>query len=96
MKIEIKKIPIFCLTCEYDETSIKRSAIKSEFSTMNNGSGPEFVHPILITNGQRTPKNKSGASGFIRMIETCIREKREKLQSGSVDSKKPTKKVVKK
>lgn len=70
MKIEIKQISIFCLTCEYDETSIKRSAIKSEFSSMNNGSGPEFVNPILKENtNERTPKNKSGASGFIRMIE---------------------------
>jgi hypothetical protein len=70
MKIEIKQIPIFCLTCEYDETSIKRSAINSEFSTMNNRSGPEFVHPILKENtDERTPKNKSGASGFIRIIE---------------------------
>jgi hypothetical protein len=70
MKIEIKQIPMFCLTCEYDETSIKRSAIKSEFSSMNNQSGPEFVHPILKENTyEKTPKNKSGASGFIRMIE---------------------------
>jgi len=69
MKIEIKRLPMFCLTCEECKTGTKSCAIKSEFSTMNNGSGPEFVHPILITNGQRTPKNKSGASGFIRMIE---------------------------
>jgi hypothetical protein len=68
MKIEIKKIPLFCLTCEEPcKTDIKKTpAIKSEFSSMNNGSGPEFVHPIL---NERTPKNKSGASGFIRMIE---------------------------
>ena len=69
MKIEIKKIPFFCLTCEYSETGIKRSSIKSEFSQFNSGLGPEFIHPILITNGEKTPKNKSGASGFIRMIE---------------------------
>jgi hypothetical protein len=69
MKIEIKKIPTFCLTCEYDDTCVKRSAVKTEFDFMNNGSGPEFINPILITNGEKTPKNKSGASGFIRMIE---------------------------
>jgi hypothetical protein len=70
MKIDIKGVSMFCLTCEYDETSIKRTAVKSEFSTMNSGSGPEFIHPILHQNtGERTPKNKSGASGFIRMIE---------------------------
>lgn len=67
MKIEIKKIPLFCLTCEYYETGLKKTpAIKTEFSRFNNGSGPEFVHPIF---NEITPKNKSGASGFIRMIE---------------------------
>jgi len=69
MKVEIKKVPIFCLTCEYEETSVKRSAVKTEFKMMNNGLGPEFINPILNQNGEKTPKNKSGASGFIRMIE---------------------------
>jgi hypothetical protein len=70
MKIEIKKIPLFCLTCEHEETGAKRSAVKTEFLQLNNGLGPEFIHPILHDNtGERIPKNKSGASGFIRMIE---------------------------
>lgn len=70
MKIEIKNIPLFCLTCENNDTGLKRAAVKSEFSQLNNGLGPEFIHPILNENtNERTPKNKSGASGFIRMIE---------------------------
>lgn len=70
MKILIKTIPFFYLSCEHDETRAKRKAIQSEFSMMNNGKGPECVHPILNKDdGERMPKNKSGASGFIRMIE---------------------------
>jgi len=72
MKIEIKKILMFCLTCENDdETAIKRTTIKTEFSHFNNGLGPEFIQPILYQTNmtERIPKNKSGASGFIRMIE---------------------------
>jgi len=72
MKLDITTIPIFCLTCEQEENIGEyknRYAIKTEFSFMNQGSGPEFVTPILTTNEKKTPKNKSGASGFIRMIE---------------------------
>jgi hypothetical protein len=76
MKIEITKLPIFCLTCENesdnDSECIKRKSIKTEFELMNNGSGPEFINPIMIHNGEKIPKNKSGSSGFIRMIESGL------------------------
>jgi len=68
MKINVQKIPTFCLTCE-NETGNKRKMIQYEFANMNNRQGPEFINPILVINGEKTPKNKSGASGFIRMIE---------------------------
>jgi hypothetical protein len=72
MKIEINKIPIYCLTCENESECIKRKSIKTEFESMNNGSGPEFINPIIIHNGEKIPKNKSGSSGFIRMIESGL------------------------
>lgn len=74
MKIEISKIPIFCLTCESDESESneKRKSIKAEFGSMNNGLGPEFINPIIIHKGEKIPKNKSGASGFIRIIESGL------------------------
>lgn len=37
MKIEINKIPIYCLTCENESECIKRKSIKTEFESMNNG-----------------------------------------------------------
>ena len=69
MKLEVKKLPIFCLTCETTTIGTKREHIIQEFSCMNNGNGVEFVMPITEMNNERIPKNKSGASGFIRMIE---------------------------
>ena len=68
MKIEINKIPTFCLTCENND-GFRYKLMQQEFGFMNNGLGPEFVNPIITQNGEKVPKNKSGASGFIRMIE---------------------------
>jgi len=44
----------------------KRLKMRDEFACMNDGLGIEFVNPIFTPD---VPKNKSGASGFIRMIE---------------------------
>jgi len=69
MKFEIQKIPAFCLTCFTDSdynNDNKRLKMRDEFACMNNGLGLEFVNPIFTPD---VPKNKSGASGFIRMIE---------------------------
>ena len=69
MKLEIKKIPAFCLTCFTDSdynNDNKRLKMRDEFACMNDGLGIEFVNPIFTPD---VPKNKSGASGFIRMIE---------------------------
>jgi hypothetical protein len=68
MKIELKKNPTFCLTCENND-GFNYKLMQEEFGFMNNGLGPEFVNPIITQNGEKIPKNKSGASGFIRMIE---------------------------
>jgi len=67
MRFEIQKIPAFCLTCFTDSyCNNKRLKMRDEFACMNNGLGIEFVNPIFTPD---VPKNKSGASGFIRMIE---------------------------
>ena len=71
MRLEIQKIPAFCLTCFTDrdcnkKDDNKRLKMRYEFACMNNGLGIEFVNPIFTP---YLPKNKSGASGFIHMIE---------------------------
>ena len=75
MKIEINKIPLFCLTCEKEQPITvprrvtKRYLVQLEFCGMHNGKGPTFINPIY---DGTIPKNKSGASGFIRMIENGL------------------------
>jgi hypothetical protein len=59
MKIEISKI--FCLTCE-SEDGQKRSHIKEMIPNV------EFVEPII-----GIAKNKSGATGFMRMVERGLK-----------------------
>lgn len=62
MKITLSDIPIYCLTCEEDnEKSKKRNHMENQIS-------PEFVMPII-----GIQKNKSGASGFFRMIERGLK-----------------------
>jgi hypothetical protein len=60
MHINIKNIKIFCLTCESEEGR-RRSHIKDILN-------PEFVEPMI-----GIPKNKSGASGFMRMVERGLK-----------------------
>jgi len=61
MRIVIEKTPVVCLTCE-DESGSKRYHIDQLFRNLHiDGS---FMTPIL-----GIQKNKSGASGFFRMIE---------------------------
>lgn len=71
MKIKIKNIPVYCLTCELVD-GYKKNHIKQEFCNMNSGLGVEFINPILKLDNKPLPKNKSGASGFIRMIESGL------------------------
>ena len=59
MKIDLSKI--FCLTCE-PENGRKRTHIKNIIPTV------EFVEPII-----GIAKNKSGASGTLRMVERGLR-----------------------
>jgi len=63
MKITLADIPIFCLTCEHEnnENSKRRNHMVEQIA-------PEFVSPII-----GIPKNKSGASGFFRMIERGLK-----------------------
>lgn len=61
MNIKLSKIKIFCLTCEEDDKGSKRNHIKSIIDA-------EFVQPII-----GIAKNKSGASGFMRMVERGLR-----------------------
>ena len=62
MKIVLADIPIYCLTCEEQSDQNRRR------NHMQNQISPEFVMPIL-----GIPKNKSGASGFFRMIERGLK-----------------------
>ena len=62
MKIVLADIPIYCLTCEEDTEKNSRR------NHMENQIAPEFVMPII-----GIPKNKSGASGFFRMIERGLK-----------------------
>jgi hypothetical protein len=57
MKIELTQTNIFCLTCETDDSK-KRTHIKAILPQA------KFVEPII-----GIPKNKSGATGFMRMVE---------------------------
>ena len=59
MRISLSDIPIICLTCEEDGD--KRRHIQAQCN-------PTFIMPIL-----GIQKNKSGASGFFRMIEHGLR-----------------------
>ena len=61
MRIQLSEIPIFCLTCE-SEGGSKREHITTEWSRENVAGS--FVYPMM-----GIAKNKSGASGFFRMIE---------------------------
>jgi len=69
MQVSLSNIPIFCLTCQ-DETTgedmSKRVHIADQFCNMNLSG--DFVMPIV-----GIAKNKSGASGFFRMIERGLR-----------------------
>src|SRR5580692_7397915 len=58
MLIDIKNVNIFCLTCDLNGN--KKKHIEKEFSEYK----VDFVLPILGIH-----KDKSGASGFVRMIE---------------------------
>jgi len=62
MKIVLADIPIYCLTCEEPSDQNRRR------NHMENQIAPEFVMPII-----GIPKNKSGASGFFRMIERGLK-----------------------
>ena len=72
MRISLAELPIYCLTCEDDnfrpsnEIS-KKNHVQSEWSRA--GVSGDFVYPIY----GGIPKNKSGASGFFRMIERGLR-----------------------
>ena len=61
MRISLSDIPIICLTCEDEQQPNKRQHIQDQCN-------PTFVMPIL-----GIQKNKSGASGFFRMIEQGLR-----------------------
>lgn len=63
MKIDFSAIPIYCLTSETDEPGIRKSHIREQFST-----AVDFVNPIL-----GIAKNKSGATGVIRILEKGLR-----------------------
>jgi hypothetical protein len=56
MKINFENVPIYCLTC--DMNGERKKHVEMEFENV------KFINPILGIS-----KYKSGASGFIRMIE---------------------------
>jgi|LauGreDrversion4_2_1035121.scaffolds.fasta_scaffold231691_2 hypothetical protein len=72
MRVSLADIPIYCLTCEDEsfrgsnETS-RKNHMESEWARV--GVTGEFVYPIY----GGISKNKSGASGFFRMIERGLR-----------------------
>lgn len=61
MHIDFKNIKIFCLTCESEKEGHRRNHAKDMFH-------PEFVEPII-----GIAKNKSGASGFMKMVELGLK-----------------------
>ena len=61
MKIDLTQTKIFCLTCE-PEGGKKRTHIQEIIPRA------EFVEPII-----GIPKNKSGATGFMRMVERGLK-----------------------
>ena len=65
MKIVLNEIPIFCLTCEDTGPSTEQQPIskRSHIESIMESSF-EFVQPLI-----GIAKNKSGASGFFRMVE---------------------------
>ena len=72
MRIQLTDIPIYCLTCEEENliqpNSIsKRNHIESEWN--RKGLSGSFVSPVY----SGIPKNKSGASGFFRMIDRGLK-----------------------
>lgn len=71
MRISLAELPIYCLTCEEENRPpneiSKRNHVESEWN--RRGLSGEFVRPIY----GGIPKNKSGASGFFRMIERGLR-----------------------
>jgi hypothetical protein len=71
MRISLAELPIYCLTCEEENRPpneiSKRNHVESEWN--RRGISGEFVRPIY----GGIPKNKSGASGFFRMIERGLR-----------------------
>lgn len=69
MRITLAELPIYCLTCEDENQGglSKRNHVENEWNRL--GLSGEFVRPIY----GGIPKNKSGASGFFRMIERGLR-----------------------
>ena len=65
MHIVLDNIPVFFLTCE-DEGGYRRQHITSLFPP--DKLPVSFIHPII-----GIAKNKSGATGFFRMIEKGLR-----------------------
>lgn len=65
MRISLADLPIYCLTCE-DEGGRRRQHIAEEWSRLKLQGA--FVKPIMGIH-----KNKSGATGFLRMIERGLR-----------------------
>jgi hypothetical protein len=62
MKIVFSDISTYCLTCESQEDSAKKNHIREQFESV------EFVYPII-----GIAKNKSGATGFMRMVEKGLK-----------------------
>lgn len=69
MRISLSDIPIICLTCEEEQT--QQTEPKNKRKHIQDQCNPIFVMPIL-----GVQKNKSGASGFFRMIEHGLRLQR--------------------
>ena len=70
MRISLAELPIYCLTCEddnYNGDVSRKNHIQSEWNRL--GLSGNFVQPIY----GGIAKNKSGASGFFRMIERGLR-----------------------
>ena len=70
MRISLAELPIYCLTCEDENFRgpiSKKNHVESEWTRV--GVSGDFVYPIY----GGIPKNKSGASGFFRMIERGLR-----------------------
>lgn len=62
MIIDLSTISTYCLTSETDEPGIKKPHIREQFPNT------QFVNPIL-----GIAKNKSGATGVIRIVEKGLR-----------------------